>query len=85
MTGHEERLAGMVFRTIRGLGGREAARQLMREGLIDRTACEGLCIRIEVERLARQGVPRCEALRLTAEKLCCSYEKARTLFYRKKK
>ena len=81
MTRHEELLAEVVLGEIRGLGLRQAVRQLTGLGLLNRTACERLAVRHEVDRLAREGIPRCEALHVAAGTLCCSYEKARNLFY----
>lgn len=81
MTNHEALLAQTLLEAIRGMGRREAARHLVQQGLIDRRACERLCVRSEVERLASEGIPRCEAFHITADKLCCSYEKVRGLFY----
>lgn len=49
--------------------------------MIDRRACERQAIRDEVARLQRQGIPRCEALEVTARTFCCSYEKARNAIY----
>lgn len=85
MTRHEELLAEVITGEIRGLGEQAAVRRLIRLGLLGQTACERLAIRREVFRLAREGIPRCEALHVAAEKFCCSYEKARGLFYQTKK
>lgn len=81
MTNHETLLVRTILDAIGDMGCREAAAWLVAHGLIDRRACERLCVRAEVERLARAGIPRCEAFHITAEKLCCSYEKVRGLFY----
>lgn len=81
MTRHEESLAGVLLGEVGGLRTEEAVRRLIRLGLLNRTACERLAVRDEVARLAREGIPRCEALHMAAERFCCSYEKARGLFY----
>lgn len=82
MTRHEELLAGAVLGEIGGLKPREVVRRLTELGLLNRTACEQLSIRSEVAQLAKAGIPRCEALHVAARKFCCSYEKARGLFYK---
>ena len=33
------------------------------------------------DRLAEEGVPRCEAMHVTADEFCCSYEKVRSYYY----
>lgn len=82
MTRIEERLAGAVLDEIRGLDRQQAVRRLFERGLLSRTACEQLSIRSEIARLAREGVPRCEAFHATARTYCCSYEKVRNMFYK---
>lgn len=81
MTRYEELLAEVLLGAIRGLGRREAVQRLLAEGLVNRRACERLAVRCEVARLEGRGIPRCEALCVAAETCCCSYEKARALFY----
>ena len=82
MTRYETLLHDALIEEVGALGTRAAA-QLILRGLLNRTACERLVVRREAARLAREGVPRCEALAVTADLLCCSYEKARGLFYGK--
>lgn len=82
MTRYETLLHDALIEEVGALGTR-AAEQLILRGLLNRTACERLVVRREVARLAREGVPRCEALVIAADLLCCSYEKARGLFYGK--
>lgn len=82
MTRYETLLRDALVEEVGTLGTR-AAEQLIHRGLLNRPACERLVVRREVARLAREGVPRCEALVVTADLLCCSYEKARGLFYGK--
>ena len=31
--------------------------------------------------LEEEGVPRCEAMHVTADEFCCSYEKVRSYYY----
>lgn len=54
-------------------------------GLIDRKACEELAIYRLVERERRAGAKSCEAMLWSAEQLCCSYEKVRTIYYKQLK
>ncbi len=81
MTRLDERLAEVLLRQVRGMTPRQAVRVLLEEGMIDRRACERLAIREEIQQLQKQGIPRCEAFEVVAEKFCCSYEKARNAFY----
>lgn len=85
MTRHDEMLAGVVLRELQGITGTEAVLRLFELGLVSRRGCERQAIRDEVRRLEREGIPRCEALEVTAQKFCCSYEKARNIFYDKRK
>lgn len=81
MTRLDERLAEVLLREVRGRETRQAILQLLDEGLIDRRACERRAIRLEIESLEQQGIPRCEAFEVAARTFCCSYEKARNAFY----
>ena len=81
MTRHDEMLAETALREVRGLETAEAVRRLFELGLISRRGCERRAIRDEVQRLEREGVPRCDALEAADGKYCCSYEKARNAFY----
>lgn len=81
MTRLDEQLCEGLLRQVRGLTPRQAVIALFESGLIDRRACERRAIRDEIERLERQGLPRCEAFVVAADRFCCSYEKARNAFY----
>lgn len=83
MTRHDELLLGVLLGALGDGTSRQAAVRLLELGLADRRACEALAVRAEVERLCREGVSRCGAMLLTAEKFCCSYEKVRGIFYNK--
>ena len=52
-------------------------------GLLDRRGVEAEVAREEMERLTREGMPRCRAMEEIAERLCCSYEKIRGFIYSK--
>ena len=58
-----------------------AVERLFELGLVNLRVCEQRAIRGEIERLAAEGVPRCEAMHATAELFCCSYEKIRNYYY----
>lgn len=76
-----DRLSGQV-------GGRtpgEVIGELLRRGLIDLRALERAAIRSAVEELQHAGRLRCEAMKLVAERHCCSYEKVRAACYMKSK
>ena len=75
MTRHDEMLAEVVLRELRGLTARQGVLRLFELGLVSRRGCEQRAIRDEVARLQREGIPRCEALEIVAGKFCCSYEK----------
>lgn len=81
MSGHERRLCDAALGLVRDLSVAEAVGRLFAAGLIDRRACERLVVVEEVDRLAQEGVPRCEALHVAARICCCSYEKARSCYY----
>ncbi|WP_298032327.1 hypothetical protein [uncultured Alistipes sp.] len=81
MTQHEKRLAGVLLRELRGLKGGQAVERLFELGLVNLRTCEQRAVRGEIERLAGQGIPRCEAMHITADKFCCSYEKVRSYYY----
>lgn len=81
MTRLDEKFAEMMIRELRGLTIRQAVFKLLERGFIDRRTCERQAICDEVERLQRMGIPRCEALEVSAKTFCCSYEKARNAFY----
>lgn len=57
---------------------------LLAEGLIDLRATERLAIRRAVEQLFEEGLGRCEAMEVAAQRFCCSYEKVRAAVYEKK-
>ena len=76
-TRHKKRLAAILLREIGGLEGE----RLFELGLVNLRVCEQRAIRGEIERLAAEGVPRCEAMHATAELFCCSYEKIRNYYY----
>ena len=80
MTRYETLLRDALVEEVGTLDTR-AAEQLILRGLLNRPACERLVVRREVARLAREGVPRCEALVVAADLLCCSYEKVRSYYY----
>ena len=76
MTRHEKRLAEVLLDAIGGLEGEQAV-----ERLVNLRACEQRAVRARIDRLAEEGVPRCEAMHVTADEFCCSYEKVRSYYY----
>ena len=58
---HKKRLAAILLREIGGLEGERAVERLFELGLVNLRVCEQRAIRGEIERLAAEGVPRCEA------------------------
>lgn len=81
MTRLDECLCELLLREVNGMALRQAVTILLEHGLIDRRACERKAIRQEIDRLQKQGLPRCEAFEVAADRFCCSYEKARNAFY----
>lgn len=81
MTRHEKRLAEVLLDAIGGLEGEQAVERLFGLGLVNLRACEQRAVRARVDRLAEEGVPRCEAMHVTADEFCCSYEKVRSYYY----
>lgn len=55
--------------------------ELKRLGLISRKGCEALAIRHDIEHSIRAGATRAEAFTWAADRFCCSYEKARNIYY----
>lgn len=76
MTRHEKRLAEVLLDAIGGLEGEQAVERLFGLGLVNLRA-----VRARIDRLAEEGVPRCEAMHVTADEFCCSYEKVRSYYY----
>ncbi len=58
-------------------------RRLYTCGLIDRRAAEALAIRHTIAEHRRRGARTTDALTWAAEEFCCSYEKARNIYYTK--
>ena len=81
MTRHEKRLAEVLLDVIGGLEGEQAVERLFGLGLVNLRVCEQRAVRARVDRLAEEGVPRCEAMHVTADEFCCSYEKVRSYYY----
>lgn len=63
----------------------ETVARLFDAGWIDRRSCEARAIRCEMERLGRRGIPRCEAMEITAREFCCSYGKVSGIVYKPSK
>lgn len=85
MTQLDKILAEAVLRKVRGLTLRQGIVRLFELGFISRRTCERQAVRDEVTRLERTGIARCDAFEAAARRLCCSYEKARNLFYENQK
>lgn len=78
---YEERLLDPLIAELRGKTAEEAAAHLFASGWLDLRACEARAIRAEMARLGRRGVPRCEAMEITAREFCCSYGKVSGIVY----
>lgn len=61
---------------------KELFEELLHLGLIDLKACEELAIRRDIERSVREGARRVDAFTWAADRFCCSYEKARNIYYK---
>lgn len=83
MTRPDARLMAFLRGELQGLSAPKTLAHLLDRGLLDRRACEAEAIRAETERLVRQGMPRCEAMELAAERFCCSYGKVRGIVYKR--
>ena len=70
MTQHEKRLAEVLLDAIGGLEGEQAVERLFGLGLVNLRACEQRAVRARIDRLAEEGVPRCEAMHVTADEFC---------------
>ncbi len=82
MTHPESRVRHLLAGYFRGQ--ERLLEELLAEGLIDLRTAERQAIRGEVEQLARDGMGRCEAMEVVAQRFCCSYEKVRAAVYQKK-
>lgn len=56
--------------------------ELCRLGLINFKACEELAIRHDIENSIRGGALRVDAFTWAADRFCCSFEKARNIYYK---
>lgn len=56
--------------------------ELNRMGLINLKACEELAIRHDIEQSIRGGARRVDAFTWAADRFCCSFEKARNIYYK---
>ena len=81
MTRHEKRLAEVLLDAIGGLEGEQPSNGCSDWELVNLRACEQRAVRARIDRLAEEGVPRCEAMHVTADEFCCSYEKVRSYYY----
>ena len=57
--------------------------RLCEAGIIDYRAVEGLAIRRHIRNHIRQGARTSDAITWAADHFCCSYEKARNIYYQK--
>ncbi|MBQ1952014.1 MAG: hypothetical protein II345_03605 [Alistipes sp.] len=57
--------------------------RLCEAGIIDYRAVEGLAIRRYIRNHIRQGARTSDAITWAADHFCCSYEKARNIYYQK--
>ena len=81
MTRLDARLMAFLRGELQGLAAPKTLAHLFDRGLLDRRACEAEAIRAEIARLVEQGIPRCEAMELAAERFCCSYGKVKGIVY----
>ena len=83
MAAYRDELVTHVVRAVDGMSSAEAVEFLWNRGRLDRRGVEAEVAREEMERLTREGMPRCRAMEEIAERLCCSYEKIRGFIYSK--
>lgn len=81
MTTPEQAASGWLKERFRGH--EELLEALYREGLINHREAERAAIRAAVEGLNSEGLGRCEAMEVVAQRFCCSYEKVRAAIYQK--
>jgi len=80
---YEEKLLRSVEKEVEGLRPEAIVGHLFALGAIDRRSLEAYLIRKNVERRIRRGEGKCRAMDETAAEYCCSYEKVRSIVYRK--
>lgn len=81
MGNYTERLLSHLTAAVDGMSAAETVEFLWQRGMINRRGVEADVAREEMERLTREGMPRCRAMEEIAERLCCSYEKVRAFIY----
>ena len=81
MTQHQKLLADVLQKQLEGLSLEQITEKLLSTGLANVRTCEHYALYDEITRLVDEGMPRCEAMQVAADKFCCSYEKARDSFY----
>ena len=81
MTHHQQLLAKVLQHQLEGLTTSQVVNRLLSKGLADIRACERIAIYEDILNQEAEGTARCQAMRNTAKKFCCSYEKARDTFY----
>ena len=82
MTRHEKRCTEVLSAAAGRKLSDALVEKLLAAGLIDLRACERIAIFRAVCSAEKAGIPRCEAFEQTARDFCCSYEKARNVYYR---
>ncbi|MBQ2728524.1 MAG: hypothetical protein IJF77_04810 [Alistipes sp.] len=80
---HDRQLCDTVAAVLVGLPPKEWLGRLFEQGFIDRRAVEAQAIRQHIRALIREGARTSDAITWAAEHFCCSYEKARQIYYQK--
>lgn len=81
LTPHEERICRIAADASATAA--PTIRRLYACGLIDRRHAEALAIRHTIGEHRRRGARTTDALTWAADEFCCSYEKARSIYYAK--
>ena len=76
-------LRSVIEEVIARSSAEELIGSLSEAGILDLRAVEALAIRRHIRNHIRQGARTTDAITWTADHFCCSYEKARNIYYQK--
>ena len=81
LTVYDKQLIGEVERMFPDHHAGEVVERLIRMGVVDTVRCKILVVREYVNELVGRGTGKVDAMYMTAEKFCCSYEYVRKCMY----
>ncbi|MBR7182754.1 MAG: hypothetical protein IKD41_02030 [Alistipes sp.] len=85
MTKCETAVVAEVKKSLKKLSGSQVIDTLWEMGLLSKKGVERLAIERSYKRLIQSGMPKCRAMDQVAFDFACSYEKIRSIIYKKQK